>query len=189
MAVPKPTFVLVPGAWHPVSCYNVLCEELSAAGYPVQVAELPSLDPRDPSAVSCAKDAEAVRKILISLIEEDKHVVVVPHSYGGIPGGCGAYGLGKSAREKEGKKGGVIGLIYMSAFVVPEGSSLLEFLGGKYPFYVQENTVCVKSPEPKIPFFSCVIASRRLICCPILTSTTTALRRSHAYCTYTRNSL
>ena len=49
-------------------------------------------------------------------------------------------GLSKRTREREGKIGGVLGLVYNSAFVVPEGVSLLEFLGGKHaPFVVEGN--------------------------------------------------
>ncbi|KAL9624613.1 MAG: hypothetical protein Q9160_001278 [Pyrenula sp. 1 TL-2023] len=140
MAAIKPTFVIVPGAWHPISCYNGLSKELSSAGYPVEFVKLPSLDPSDPFDASCARDADVVRETLLPLIEAGKNVVVVPHSYGGIPAGCGARGLAASAREKEGKKGGVLGLIYMTSFVVPEGSTLLEFMGGKHPPYVQENS-------------------------------------------------
>lgn len=153
MAAIKPTFVIVPGAWHPVSCYNELYEELSSAGYPVEFVKLPSLDPSDPFGASCANDADVVRDTLLPLLEAEKYVIVVPHSYGGIPAGCGARGLAASARKNEGQKGGVLGLIYMTSFVVPEGSTLLEFMGEKHPFYVKENTVSVGVPEAQARTF------------------------------------
>ena len=140
MTAPKPTFLLVPGAWHHSSCYNPLLQELSAAGYPAEAVDLPSFDPSEqPSTLTCANDAEAVRQKLLSMIQQKKHVIVVTHSYGGIPGGCAAHGLMPITREK----GGVIGLVYMSALGLPEGTSLLEFFGGKYPPFVQENEVSV----------------------------------------------
>lgn len=99
----------------------------------MSVTSLPSCDARDPQSVTCATDAEAVRERIVRSMEMDgRDVVVVCHSYGGVPGGGAAYGLSKSARAKEGKKGGVVGLIYVCGFVVPEGSSLLGMLGGKH---------------------------------------------------------
>jgi hypothetical protein len=137
----KPTFVIVPGAWHPSSCYETLIERLSRSGYPVEIVDLPSLDPTDIEDTTCGKDAQVVNKKLLSLVEEGKQVIVVPHSYGGIPGGAGAHGLGIQTREKEGKKGGVIGLIYLCAFIVTEGMTLIEFLGGRHAPYVQNDSV------------------------------------------------
>ena len=66
-------------------------------------------------------------------------MILVAHSYGGIPAGGAAYGLSKYAREKDGRKGGIVGLVYMSAFVVPEGLSLLDYFGGKHaPYLVRD---------------------------------------------------
>ena len=61
---------------------------------------------------------------------------MIAHSYGGIPAAGAVYGLSKTTRRQDGKKGGVIGLIYVSAFVVPKGRSLVEFLGGKHAPYL-----------------------------------------------------
>ena len=138
----KPTFVIVPGGWHSAPHYEVLVCHLKAAGHPVLVASLPSLNASDPSVATCHADAKAVRQQLIPLIEtESKDVVVIAHSYGGIPGGGSASGLSKSTRTREGKAGGVIGLVYMSAFVVPEGMSLLDFLGGQHAPWLRANQV------------------------------------------------
>lgn len=75
----------------------------------------------------------------------EKDVVVVYHSYGGIPGGGAAYGLSKTARAKEGKKGVVTGLTYVSGFVIRETSSLLEIMGCKHAPYVDADQVPISS--------------------------------------------
>lgn len=48
---------------------------------------------------------------------------MVMHSYAGNPGSGAAYGLSVEEREEAGLKGGVVGLIYMAAFMVPSGQS------------------------------------------------------------------
>ena len=142
MATLKPTFVIVPGAWHPPSCYDVIVTHLRAAGYPTLVTSLPSLNAREPATATCIADAESVRQQFLPLIEtEGRDIVLVTYSYGGIPGGGAAYGLSKSTRTREGDKGGIIGLVYISSFVVPEGVSLLHMMGGKHAAYVKENQV------------------------------------------------
>lgn len=142
MAVSKPTFLLVPGGWHPPSAYFTFLTYLHKAGFPAVVAHLPSLDAKDPSSADCQKDAIAVRQQMLPLIDAGQSVVIVCHSYGGIPGGGAAHNLSKSFREKQGKQGGVIGLIYMTSFVVPRDHSLLNYLGGQHPPYLLRNEVC-----------------------------------------------
>ncbi len=60
-------------------------------------------------------------------------------SYDGIPGGGAARDLSKSTRTKDGTAGGVIGLVYVSAFEVPERMSLLGFVGGHHAPWVRKN--------------------------------------------------
>ena len=43
------------------------------------------------------------------------------HSFSGMAGGTALEGLDKSACLAKGLKGGVVGLIYVVAFLVPEG--------------------------------------------------------------------
>ena len=137
----KPHVFIVPGAWHPASAYRQFQEQLESSGYPTFTATLPSVGSSSPTTATCSEDTNFVRRQLLPLIEnEGKDVLLLTHSYGGIAGAGAAHGLSKTTRTQEGKKGGVIGLIYLSAFVVPEGTSLLMALGGKHaPFLVPDN--------------------------------------------------
>ena len=136
------TFAIVCGAWHAPEAYSDLTSALNDAGYVTVVPRLASLNSSSPERVTCTEDVDAVRSRLLSLIDdEEKDVVVVCHSYGGIPGGGAARGLSKEVRAAEGRKGGVIGIIYMCAFVVPEGSSLLVMMGGQHAPYVLQEKV------------------------------------------------
>ena len=144
MAGSKPTVVIVPGGWHSSNAYERLASCLQKAGYPTVTTKLPSLSPHEPSKCDCRSDAASVRKQLLPLIEDEgKDIIFFCHSYGGIPAGGAAYGLSKSARKNQGKTGGVLGLIYLTAFVVPEGESLVNYLGGKHPPYYLADNVCI----------------------------------------------
>ncbi|KAG6999537.1 hypothetical protein G7Y79_00034g069600 [Physcia stellaris] len=130
----KPTILIVPGGWHSASVYSHFAAQLESLGYPTTTTSLPSVNSKSPQTATCTEDSKALRKELLALIDtEEKDVVILAHSYGGVPAGGAAHGLSKTTRD--GKKGGVLGLIYMSAFVVPEGISLLDYLGGKHAPY------------------------------------------------------
>ena len=142
MVTPHPSFLVVPGGWHQPEAYEKLVKSLNKAGYSAKVTSLPSCDTQDPQNATCTADAKAVRKeILRSIDDGENDLVVVCHSYGGVPGGGAAYGLSKTARAKEKKKGGVVGLIYVAGLVVSENTSLLETMGGQHAPYVDENQV------------------------------------------------
>lgn len=137
--------VLVPGAWNPPGCYSKLVKELEQAGFSATAIQLSSFDAPNPSLVSCTSDTNTVRDALLPLIEEQgKEVVVVSHSYGGIPAGGAARGLSKTARARAGREGGVVAMYYITAFIVPEGTTLLNMMGGTHAPYVQENQVCIQ---------------------------------------------
>jgi len=142
MTLPKPTIFLVHGAWHPSSCYSAFLGSLAKAGFPTVAASLPSLCQTPTDDLTCLNDSSSVRSQLLPLIEDQgQDVIVLCHSYGGIPGGAAAAGLSKTRRINEGKKGGVLGLVYMCAFIVPENQSLLEYMGGNHPPYVLRDQV------------------------------------------------
>lgn len=143
----KPTILLVPGAWLQLSTYDTFLNLLQKAGYPTASTSYPSLNPVDPSNADCATDCAFVRgESLLPLIETDgKDVVLVMHSYGAIPGSVASRGLEKVQRTKEGREGGVVGLISISGFVLPEGLSVADGQGGHLPAWVKENDVPLPS--------------------------------------------
>ena len=61
--------------------------------------------------------------------------------------------MSKTSRSQEGKSGGVIGLIYMSAIVVLEGITILGDVGGQYSDWCKLNQVGLTrsiKPDPKL---------------------------------------
>lgn len=124
MKMTRPTFVLVPGAWHQPSIYSSVMETLSAHGYPTVALPLPSNGAMPPNA-TFDEDVNAIRGCLTKLIDtEEKEVILVVHSYAGVPGAEAPNGLGKKERQERGLKGGVARLVFISAYAMPEGSRL-----------------------------------------------------------------
>lgn len=139
---------LIPGAWISLSFYQPFSAALASAGLPVHLVNYPSLHPSDPSAADCATDAAAIKENLRVLVEnEGKDVVLLMHSYAGIPGAAAATGLAKSRRSQQGKSGGIVGLIFIGAFVVPEGLSCAGLQGGDLPAWILLDKVSLHKTE------------------------------------------
>lgn len=117
--MPKPIFVLIHGAWHTPACYNPIRSFLSAHGYTSICPSLPSAafaPPPNP----LEEDIKTIRSVVLDLVAEND-VVVVMHSYGGIPGGSALEGLDKESCKGRKIEGGVIRLVYVMAWMVDEG--------------------------------------------------------------------
>ncbi|KAI0109865.1 alpha/beta-hydrolase [Daldinia grandis] len=115
----KPVFVLLHGAWHSPRCWDSLITALGKAGYSAVAPALPSSGSTPPTP-DWSKDIETIRNTVEDIAQEND-VVVVTHSFSGMTGGTALEGLDKETRASKGLKGGVIRLIYITAFLVPEG--------------------------------------------------------------------
>jgi pimeloyl-ACP methyl ester carboxylesterase len=117
-----PTIILVGGSWHIPAHYSLITDRLRDAGRRVVPVRLPSIRPKGPyPALGKSFDAGAVASAVLTELDEGREVVIIMHSYGGIAGSEGAFGLSKEDRVKEGLKGGVVRMIYLSAFVIGKG--------------------------------------------------------------------
>ncbi|RYP23176.1 hypothetical protein DL765_001261 [Monosporascus sp. GIB2] len=115
----KPVFVLLHGAWHSPKCWNRLVAALDKAGYTAITPELPSSGSNPPTP-DWSQDVETIKKTVSDLVQEHD-VAVVMHSFSGMTGGTALEGLDKQSCLSKGFKGGVIRLVYITAFLVPEG--------------------------------------------------------------------
>ncbi|MCJ1404792.1 hypothetical protein MMC11_008018 [Xylographa trunciseda] len=117
----KPTIVLVPGAWHRPSINSAVMKSLSTHGYPTIGLSLPSAGAEPPN-MDFTADVDGIRDCLTKLVvQEQKEVVLVVHSYTGMSGAEAPKGLGKKEREAQGLQGGVLRLVFILAFAMPEG--------------------------------------------------------------------
>ncbi|KAK7728478.1 hypothetical protein SLS57_002366 [Botryosphaeria dothidea] len=127
----KPTILLVPGAWQPSDAFDPLRQLLTRKGYESVAVDHPSVG-GEPADQTLDTDVSSLRNTLSRLIDDQsKEVVVLLHSYGGVVGSCASQGFGFKQRASERKKGGILEIIYLSAFALPKGKSLLDMLGGQ----------------------------------------------------------
>ena len=110
--------LLVPGSWHGAWAYEDVAPRLTEAGVSVTVIDLPSND----GAAGLADDAAAVRSALDDIGEP---TVVVGHSYGGIAVSEGAAGSPQA-----------VGLVYLAAFMLDVGESLLDAMQHQLPDWI-----------------------------------------------------
>jgi pimeloyl-ACP methyl ester carboxylesterase len=135
--------------------YNHVRSLLEAKGYPTVGVPLPSVG----STATMADDAVAIHAVTAHLVAEGKRVVLVMHSYGGIPGTESARGLawrkrtafgggneGKGGDKLSGSEGGIVALVYLAAYLLSEGMSVMSFAsGGGMPEWLTVE-VCVFCP-------------------------------------------
>jgi pimeloyl-ACP methyl ester carboxylesterase len=121
--------VLVPGAWHPASAFSPLTKALEADGLEVVPVDLVSVG-ADPPLSDFKPDVTRIASKLTELADAGKDIILLMHSYGGVPGSSATEGIVKSVREKAGKSGGVVHLIYCTAFALPAGGALMDAVGG-----------------------------------------------------------
>lgn len=128
----KPTIVIVPGAWQKPVAFEGIVKLLEQAGYPTTHVPLPTVGGTETPLAGLDDDVEAVRKVLVPLVEEHgKEVVLIGHSSGGISMSAVVEGFDAVSRTSAGKKGGVTTCVFLAAFVLPKGQSLLGMLGGQ----------------------------------------------------------
>jgi pimeloyl-ACP methyl ester carboxylesterase len=124
MMAAKPTIILTPGSWHVPAHFQPTTDVLISHGYKVVGVRTPSVRDSGPYTANLSADAAAVSSAILTEVDQANEVVLVMHSYGGVPGSAAVEGLSKSDREKKGLKGGVIRLVYLAAIVLDVGMSV-----------------------------------------------------------------
>lgn len=139
----KPHILIIPGAWYPASNLDTFIESLEAAGYSAEAFSLPSFNT---AGVSVQDDEDQVKVLLTSLIDNGKDIIILAHSYGGLvaAGVIANPGLDKRAREAQGSKGGVVGIVYLAAIIPAEDEGILQLVGGKWLEYIDDTKVSAK---------------------------------------------
>ncbi|RAH44003.1 alpha/beta hydrolase [Aspergillus brunneoviolaceus CBS 621.78] len=155
----SPIIAFIPGAWLTPAFYEPFLSTLTeTTALPVEHIPYPSLDPNpnpkpgDPATAAATADVQtdttAIRTRLLTLIESQaREVILIMHSYAGMPGAAAASGLSKAARHRAGKPGGVVGMIFVAAFLVPEGVSCAGLQGGALPPWILLDT-----PAPQLNY-------------------------------------
>ena len=110
-------FVLVHGSFHGAWCWYKIVAALEAAGHRATAIDLPSagIDPTAPAAVDLLTQADAVIALLDQLGEP---VILVGHSAGGPV-------ISTVAEARPGK---IAKLVYLSAYLLENGESIVSML-------------------------------------------------------------
>jgi len=114
----RPTLLLVHGAWHGAWCWDELIRVLTERGWEARAIDLPTVHAPHKETLGMQDDADAVRAAIDAVAGP---VVVVAHSYGGVPVTQGAHASN------------VQHIVYVAAFALDEGESLLAAVGGVEP--------------------------------------------------------
>jgi hypothetical protein len=149
MSTPNNTaFVLVPGSFSPTTFYEKVTLLLQNHGYAVHPTALQSAGERPHGPATFQEDASFIHSAILTLVEQGKDVVLAMNSYGGFPGTEASKGLSKAEREKKGKKGGIVVLVYLASFIPPVGMSLRASMGDNSPDSIKNavSTGCLLLP-------------------------------------------
>ncbi|KAL3459320.1 alpha/beta-hydrolase [Aspergillus heterothallicus] len=149
------TIVLIHGAWHTPASYTEFTTTLRNLGHEVHAPRLLSVNGARPPNAGLDEDSALIRTYVSSLVEAGRSVTVLMHSYGGQVGTNALEGLGFESRAAKGLKGGVTGLVYITAHSLSEGQSMLDFVEAHghaeliaLAFDFAEDRTCV-SRDPK----------------------------------------
>lgn len=141
--------VLCHGSYHTPAPYGPLLEAFRSQGIDAHCPQLPTADlaklnvgdvnnpdyDREPPAGGYPQgeeDAQVVLSVLKPLVEEGKKVLVIAHSSGGwVATEAARPELQAKMRASNGLSGGIIGILYMGAFVIPVGESVNSFFQPK----------------------------------------------------------
>lgn len=134
MSNSKPVIVFVPGAFSRPSDFDLVSNPLREVGYEVHVVHHPSSpDVLVVPTPSMYDDANNIHRLVERMADEGKDIVIVMHSYGGLPGTQACEGLSRTERLRDSKPGGIVRLLYVGAAIARVGSSLAGTLQTEMP--------------------------------------------------------
>ncbi|KAJ7769759.1 hypothetical protein B0H14DRAFT_2967256, partial [Mycena olivaceomarginata] len=123
----KPTILVIPGSFSPLSSYDPIIAGLQSHGYTVHGIELETVGRRD-KAPGMYDDAAKVGARAAQLADAGAEIALVAH--------FAAKGLARSVRAKEGKQGGIVRIVFVTAVVPRVGESLVDMMGAVMQDYV-----------------------------------------------------
>ncbi|CEI62055.1 unnamed protein product [Fusarium venenatum] len=123
------TVVIIPGSFASPSLYEPLAQSFARHGIQSEIVDLPSVgrkEGRNPATMS--DDVDEIVSVVEKLLDEDREVILLAHSYGGVPATQCLEALSQKARQSQGKKGGVSNIIYLAGVALPVGGSVISLL-------------------------------------------------------------
>lgn len=145
----NPHFILIHGAYHRAWHLHLLKQELEKCSYKVTTIDLPSGNEDAQQENAMSADTLAIKSILEIAASQSTSIVPVFHSYAGIPGSEAVAELSEFAKKK------VLRLIYLAAFIIPQGTALTTGSGGRTAPWAapMPDGKFMYAPEPIPPFY------------------------------------
>ncbi|KAF2627263.1 alpha/beta-hydrolase [Macroventuria anomochaeta] len=133
--MPPSTVLFIPGSFTLPTAFDPIITALSTHNISARALHLPSIGlapntGRSGPPPSMYSDASFIAAEVQKEIDQGRDVTLIAHSYGGVPATESLKGLGKSEREAQAKKGGVVRLGYISALVPRVGVAAGEVMAG-----------------------------------------------------------
>ncbi|KAI6085212.1 Alpha/beta hydrolase fold-1 [Hypoxylon rubiginosum] len=114
------SMLIVPGASALPEFYSPAIDIVAARGFEIKALHIPSVGipgPREGPPPTMYDDAKFVATHVKDLADAGNDVILITHSYGGVPATQSVQGLSKKEREAQGLKGGIIGIAYITSLV------------------------------------------------------------------------
>jgi pimeloyl-ACP methyl ester carboxylesterase len=132
--------VLVHGAWHGSWAFDALRHDLARTGMTTSTVDLSSVRHDESAGTDMSADARLVRAAVDAV---EGPCVVLGHSYGGLPITEGLVGANNLRH-----------LVYLTAFMLPEGVSLFEACGAVDPPWWRRHGTYLTADQPRDVFYN-----------------------------------
>lgn len=133
----------------------MIAKKIEEAGHKTDMVHLPSVGALEPLK-NFDPDVSAIKSHVKKAVDAGQKVVMVAHSYGGIPTSEAVHGLDYKTRQTNGQQGGVIHLFYCCSFIIEPNQTLHEAFGSKErPWYnIAEDRMTVTPIKPEEIFYN-----------------------------------
>ncbi|KAF7540862.1 hypothetical protein G7054_g1097 [Neopestalotiopsis clavispora] len=143
----QPSILIIPGAAGLPELYDTFVEAVKEHGLDIEALALPSIRSANKANVApptMYEDATFIQSHIAKLADAGKDVVLLAHSYGGVPCTQSVEGLSKKEREAKGRKGGVVSIAYMTCLVPELGQPAMSVQAsmpaeGRVPIEINEH--------------------------------------------------
>ncbi|KAI1859754.1 hypothetical protein JX265_010203 [Neoarthrinium moseri] len=136
MAEEKPAIIIITGAWHLPESWDYVKTRLEKAGYEVHVPGMLTVRGPDPVTHTWRVDMGVVHDTAMPIVDRGGRVVLVGHSYGGCVATISTQCQTVKERTERGLPGGLVAVVYVSAFPISKKGNSAMSTAGVYGSWV-----------------------------------------------------